>query len=110
MFSADLKRGSMEMLILAVLAEGTQHGYEIGKHLERVSGERLAFRASTLYSALYRMEDKGLVKGRWVEREGQRRRCYYAITAKGKKSLDSQTQDWVAFSAIVNEVVGVKHA
>lgn len=110
MFSADLKRGSMEMLILAVLEEGRQHGYEIGKRLERESEGRLAFRASTLYSAMYRLEDRGWVKGRWVEQEGERRRCYYTLTKEGRSTLAQQRADWRAFSRVVDGIIGVEHA
>ena len=74
MFSADLKRGSMPLLILSSLEGQRRHGYEIGKLIEYRSGGTLEFKVSTLYSALYRMEGKGWIKGRWVEKEGQRRR------------------------------------
>jgi PadR family transcriptional regulator PadR len=109
-FNANLKRGSMELLILSVLDDGTHHGYEIGKELERRSDGELEFKVSTLYSALYRMEEKGLIKGRWVEKAGQRRRCYYKLTAPGRKVLVSQTKEWQAFAAMVNQVIGVSHA
>jgi len=110
MFSADLKRGSMELLILSVLKDRARHGYEIGKLLEHRSGGRLEFRVSTLYTILYRMEKRGWIKGRWVEKKGERRRCYYTLTAKGRKVLARQRQEWMAFSAVVDEVIGVSHA
>lgn len=110
MFSADLKRGSMELLILAVLERRTRHGYEIGKLLEERSGGRLEFRVSTLYSALYRMEERGWIKGRWVEKEGERRRCFYALTRDGRAALAAQRREWKAFAAVVNEVIGVSPA
>jgi len=110
MFSPDLKRGSMELLILSVLAGGTRHGYEIGKLLEQRSGGQLEFRVSTLYSALYRIEDRGWIEGRWVERAGQRRRCYYTLTSDGRAALDAQRREWEAFAAMVNRVVGLSPA
>ncbi|UCC48421.1 MAG: helix-turn-helix transcriptional regulator [Gemmatimonadota bacterium] len=110
MFSADLKRGSMELLILSVLEGCTRHGYEIGKLLEHRSGGRLEFRVSTLYSVLYRMEERGWIKGRWVEKKGERRRCYYTLTKKGQEVLARQRREWTAFSAMVNQVIGVSHA
>ncbi len=110
MFSPDLKRGSMELLILALLEGETRHGYEIGKLLEERSGGKLEFRVSTLYSALYRMEDRGWIKGRWVEKEGERRRCYYALTPEGKRALASQREEWSAFAAVVNELAGLSPA
>lgn len=110
MFSADLKRGSMELLILSVLNGRTRHGYEIGKLLEERSGGTLEFRVSTLYSVLYRMEERGWIKGRWVEKKGERRRCYYTLTPNGRKVLARQRQEWKTFSAVVNRVIGVSHA
>ena len=110
MFSPDLKRGSMALLILSSLEGETRHGYEIGKLLEFRSGGQLEFKVSTLYSALYRMEDKGWITGRWVEKSGQRRRCYYSMTPNGQEVLVQQRRQWVAFTAVVNEVIGVGHA
>jgi len=105
MFNANLKRGSMELLILAALEGATRHGYEIGKLLEHRSGGKLEFKVSTLYSILYRMEERGWIKGRWVEKKGTRRRCYYTLTATGEATLDSQRREWRAFAAVVNEVI-----
>ncbi len=110
MFRPELKRGSLELLILSALEGHTRHGYEIGKVLEARAGGLLEFRVSTLYSLLYRMEKKGWIKGRWVEKKGQRRRCYYALTVAGRKVLVVQRREWKAFSAMVNELIGVGHA
>jgi DNA-binding PadR family transcriptional regulator len=110
MFSADLKRGSMELLILSVLEGETRHGYQIGKLLEKRSGGQLEFRVSTLYSVLYRMENKGWIKGRWVEKEGERRRCYYTLTPDGANALEAQRAEWKAFAAVVNELIGLDPA
>jgi transcriptional regulator len=110
MFNANLKRGSMELLILSTLEHRTRHGYEIGKLLEELSGGRLEFRVSTLYTVLYRMEKRGWIDGRWVEKAGERRRCYYSLTRAGEKVLASQKEEWAAFSTMVNQVIGVSHA
>lgn len=110
MFSPDLKRGSMELLILSALEDESRHGYEIGKLLEHRSDGQLEFRVSTLYSVLYRMEGRGWIKGRWVEKKGARRRCFYTLTSKGRKALAQQRQAWTAFSAMVNHVIGFSHA
>jgi DNA-binding PadR family transcriptional regulator len=56
------------------------------------------------------MEDRGWVKGRWVEKEGRRRRCYYTLTPEGAEVLARQRQEWGAFSAMVNQLIGVNHA
>ena len=110
MFNKELKKGSLELLILSVLQGHPLHGYEIGKLLEQRSGGQLAFPVSTLYSILYRMEDRGWINGRWDEKKGQRRRCYYALTPKGRKVLTQQQQEWKAFTAVVNDVIEVDHA
>ncbi len=110
MFNSDLKRGSMELLILSTLEERTLHGYEIGKTLDVRSGGQLQLPVSTLYSTLYRMEDRGWIKGRWVENAGQRRRCFYTLTPKGKRALSAQRWEWEAFAAVVNRVVGGSRA
>jgi len=105
MFNANLKRGSMELLILSVLEGVARHGYEIGKLLEHRSGGQLEFRVSTLYTVLYRMEDNGWIKGRWVERKGERRRCYYTLTSEGEAALEAQRREWKAFAKVVNEMI-----
>jgi len=110
MFNPDLKRGSLELLILSSLEAGRRHGYEIGKEMERRSNGQLEFKVSTLYSILYRMEDRGWIKGRWVEKKGKRRRCYYTLTPSGATELASQRREWEAFAAMVNRVIGLEPA
>ncbi|UCG85386.1 MAG: PadR family transcriptional regulator [Gemmatimonadota bacterium] len=110
MFSPELKKGSMELLILSMLDQAERHGYEIGKLIETRSRGLLEFRISTLYSVLYRMEDNGWIRGRWVEKEGQRSRCYYRLTAAGRKVLKAQHENWREFVGIINELIGPSHA
>jgi len=109
-FSPELKKGSVELLILSLLDDQSRHGYEIGKLIELRSGGQLQFRISSLYPILCRLENKGWIKGRWVEKEGQRRRCYYRLMAKGEKALIEQRKNWQEFSAAINRVVGLSHA
>ncbi len=110
MFSSQLKKGSVELLILSILAEEPRHGYQIGKLIERRSGGRLRFRVSSLYPILVRMQRKGWVQGRWVERPGQRRRRYYHLTPKGEEALAAEQRTWLQFAAAVNQVIGLSHA
>ena len=105
MFNANLKRGSMELLILTALDGLPRHGYDIGKHLEHRSGGKLEFRVSTLYSILYRMEDRGWIKGRWVEKKGKHRRCFYTLTPAGRTAMETQRREWQDFSAVVNQII-----
>ncbi|UCG87594.1 MAG: PadR family transcriptional regulator [Gemmatimonadota bacterium] len=110
MFSSQLKKGSMELLILSILDGEPMHGYEIGKLIEARSGMRLQFRISSLYPVLCRMEDKNWIKGRWVEKSGTRRRRYYRLTAQGKQALAREQETWSEFTAAVNQVLGLSHA
>ena len=110
MFSSDLKRGSMELFILSALDGRARHGYEIGKFLEERSGGQIRLAVSTLYSTLYRMEDRRLIKGRWVEKAGERRRCLYTLTPAGRAALAAQRSEWEASAAVVTRVIGGSHA
>lgn len=105
MFTAELKKGSIEMLILSLLESRARHGYEIGKLIEARSGGRLTFALPTLYPTLLRLESRGLIKGRWVERRGERERCFYRLTAKGRRVLDEQHATWRDYVAAVNAVM-----
>ena len=106
----EAKKGSAEILILAVVEDEGHHGYEIAKLIEQRSGGDLRFTLASLYATLYRMEDRGWIKGRWVEKAGQRRRCYYRITEPGRKVLDEQRRDWSRFVAALKQVAGVRYA
>jgi transcriptional regulator len=107
----ELKKGSLDLLVLSVLAHTPRHGYEIGRLIELGSGGHLTFRITTLYPVLYRLENRGWILGRWVERSGERRRCYYHLTEAGKAALVEQRQQWEAFAAAVGRVVeGGSHA
>ena len=110
MFSSELKKGSVELLILSILDEESRHGYEIGKLIELRSGGRLQFLVSSLYPMLCRMEKKGWITGRWVEKVGQRRRRYYKLTSEGRRALADEQETWIEFAAAVNSVLGLSHA
>jgi len=109
-FSPELKKGSIELLILSLLEAESRHGYELGKLIEARSGGRLQFQISSLYPVLCRMEDRGWIKGRWVEKEGQRRRKYYRLTREGEESLAAQQETWLEFARAVNLVLGLQEA
>jgi DNA-binding PadR family transcriptional regulator len=105
MFSPELKKGSTEMLILALVEARPRHGYEIGKLIEARSGGRLTFALPALYPTLLRLENRGLIKGRWVERAGERERCFYRLTPAGRRVLADQRATWKDYVAAVNAVV-----
>ena len=110
MFSPEMKKGSIELMILSLLEGEPRHGYELGKLIEARSKGRLTFQVSTLYPVLYRMEDRGWIEGKWVEREGQRDRKYYRLTGKGQKALATKQEAWLAFAESVNQVLGLTKA
>ena len=110
MFSAELKKGSTDLLILALLDERARHGYEIVRLIEERSGGQLKLRIGSVYPILVRLEEEGFVKGRWVESAGGPRRRFYKLTAKGRKFFESERSNWAAFTAAVNNIVGLRHA
>jgi PadR family transcriptional regulator PadR len=106
----EAKKGSGEVVILAIVEPESHHGYEIAKLIEQRSNGDIRFTLASLYATLYRMEDRGWIKGRWIEKAGQRRRCHYRITEAGRKVLAEQRADWQRFVAALGEVAGVKYA
>jgi transcriptional regulator len=106
----EWKKGSGEMLILSLLEDQPRHGYDISKLIESRSGGALRFHVTTLYPLLYRLEKRGLIQGRWVEKEGQRRRRYYRLTREGEKTLSEQRRNWQAFAQAIARVTGIEYA
>jgi DNA-binding PadR family transcriptional regulator len=104
------KKGSADLFILALLDKDDHHGYEIGRQIETRSGGDVRFTMASLYATLYRLEERALVKGRWVEKAGQRRRRYYRITESGRAMLATQREDWARFMTALTQVAGVKPA
>lgn len=110
MLDRELKKGSAELIILSVVEERARHGYEISKLIETRSGGRLRFHVASLYPLLYRLEERGWLQGRWVEKAGERRRRFYALTADGRRVLARQRETWKAFVLAMELVTGVDHA
>jgi len=110
MLEQEVKRGSAEMLILALVEDRPRHGYEIAKLIEQRSDGVLQFHVASLYPLLYRLEKRGLISGRWVEKAGQRRRRFYKLTAAGQKILNEQRQTWKEFFAALDRVAGITPA
>ena len=109
-FDRELKKGSAELLILSLLEARPRHGYEIAKLIESRSEGALRFHAASLYPLLYRLEGRGWIAGRWVEKSGQRRRRFYRLTADGRRVLGTHRQGWKAFVEAVRRVTGIEHA
>jgi PadR family transcriptional regulator len=109
-FARELKKGSAEMLILSLLKHRPRHGYEIGKLIEERSDGVLKFNIASFYPLLYRLEKRGFIEGRWVEKSGQRRRRYYKVTAQGRAVLKEQRSVWINFVGAINRITGVENA
>lgn len=110
LFDHELKKGSAELLILSLIENRPRHGYEISKLIEQRSEGVLKFNVASFYPLLYRLEKRGFISGRWVEKAGQRRRRYYELTALGKTVLKEQRRSWAGFVNAINRITGAEHA
>ena len=106
----ELKKGSAELVILALVEHRPRHGYEISQVIEDRSEGTVRFKVASLYPLLYRLEKRGWIKGRWVEKAGQRRRRYYRLTQAGRTNLAQQRRGWYRFVSAINRIVEVGHA
>jgi len=110
MLDRELKKGSAELLILSLVEHEPRHGYDLCKLIESRSRGVLKFHVASLYPLLYRLEKRGWIAGRWVEKAGQRRRRYYRLTSEGKRILATQRRSWRAFVQAMNRIAGVQRA
>jgi transcriptional regulator len=106
----ELKKGSAELVVLSTVEGRARHGYEIAKLIESRSQGTLTFQVASLYPLLYRLEARGWIQGRWVEKAGQRRRRYYRLTGEGKKVLATQQERWRRFVLAIHRITGVDFA
>jgi PadR family transcriptional regulator PadR len=105
-----MKKGSAELLVLSLVDDRARHGYEISKLIESRSEGALKFNVASLYPLLYRLEARGWIQGRWVEKQGQRRRRYYRLTAAGRKILAAQRLGWRQFAEAIGRITGIDYA
>src|SRR3954447_9305269 len=106
----ELKKGSAELLVLSLVEDRPRHGYEIGQLIELRSRGTVRFNVASLYPLLYRLEKRGWIRGRWVEKSGHRRRRYYRLTPEGKKVLARQREGWREFVGAISRITGIQHA
>jgi len=106
----EAKKGSAELVILSLLADQARHGYELAARIEAESGGALSFNFASLYATLYKLEGRGWIQGRWVERAGQRRRRYYRLTAAGSQVLGRQREEWTQFVVALGRLTGLRFA
>jgi PadR family transcriptional regulator PadR len=110
MLDRELKKGSAELLILSLVEHQPRHGYELSKLIDSRSNGAIRFHVASLYPLLYRLEKRGWIEGRWVEKAGQRRRRYYRLTAEGRRVLAAQRRNWRQFVEAIARITGVQHA
>ena len=106
----EAKKGTAELVVLSFLADEARHGYELARLIEERSGGALTFNFASLYATLYKLEERKWVRGRWVEKAGQRRRRYYEMTARGRDVLEAQRREWSLFFALMRDLAGVRYA
>jgi transcriptional regulator len=106
----ERKKGSTELLVLSLLEDRPRHGYEIGRLIDERSSGVVQLHVASLYPLLYRLEKRGWIHGRWVERSGERRRRFYRLTPAGRRVLAAQRSTWREFVAAINRVIGVESA
>jgi DNA-binding PadR family transcriptional regulator len=110
MIRASIKRGTAELAILSVLESGALHGYEMARRIEEQTKGSLRFTLAALYPMLYRMEQRGWIRGAWeISRSGRRRRCY-RLTAAGKKKLLPLRKEWSELFGALRRLTKVTHA
>jgi PadR family transcriptional regulator len=107
---ASLKKGTAELLVLAQLEDRARHGYEIGQQIATRGAGGVSFQPASLYPVLYRLERRGLIAGRWVEKPNQRRRRYYRLTPEGRRVLHQQRKSWRSFIEAVQNAAGLDYA
>jgi PadR family transcriptional regulator PadR len=105
----ELKKGSAEVLILSLVQHRARHGYEISRLIDERSNGRIRFKVASLYPLLYRLESRGWLQGRWVERAGERRRRFYRLTREGRRVLAAQRTTWQSFAAAMSLITGAEH-
>lgn len=106
----ELKKGSAELLILSLVEDRPRHGYELGRLIELRSRGALKFNVASLYPLVYRLEKRGWIRGRWIEKAGQRRRRFYRLTPAGRRVLASQREGWRDFVEAIGRIAGIQYA
>ena len=102
----ELVQGTLDMLILKAVSLGGLHGYGVLLRLEQLTGGQLQIQQGSLYPALYRLEQQGLIASEWGESENKRKAKFYSLTAAGRKQLKAEEASWNRFSAVVASVLG----
>lgn len=103
---SDLLQGTLDVLILKVVALGPSHGYAIAQRLQQMSGDVLQVQQGSLYPALHRLEKRGWLRAEWAESETGREARFYSLTRVGRKQLEEQRENWNRLSAAISAILG----
>ena len=101
----DLLQGTLDLLVLKTLSAGPMHGYKIAATIQQLSNEVLRIEEGSLYPALYRMEQKGLIVSEWGVSENNRQAKFYKLTRKGRREMEAEAESWDRLSAAVVRVL-----
>ena len=102
---SDLPQGTLDLLILTIVASGPQHGYAIAQRLQRISNDMIQVRQGSLYPALHRLDNRGLLATGWRQSETGRDARYYTLTKKGRAELERELARWRQFTRAINIVL-----
>jgi PadR family transcriptional regulator len=102
---SDLLQGTLDVLVLKTLSNGSMHGWGISQRIQQVSEDVLAVNQGSLYPALHRLEEKGWIQAEWGNSENNRRARYYSLTRAGRRQLAEETESWERFAAAVARVL-----
>jgi PadR family transcriptional regulator PadR len=103
--NSDQLHGTLDMLVLKILANGPQHGYAITTRLEQLSASVLQVEEGSLYPSLYRMEQRGWIQSEWAVTENNRRARFYKLTRTGRRQLDAETESWARLTTAVASIL-----
>jgi transcriptional regulator len=101
----DLPQGTLDLLVLRILALGPEHGWGISERIQQISKDVLRIQQGSLYPALHRLERRGWIKARWATTENNRRAKYYELTRSGRKQLETEESGWKKLAAAVAQVL-----
>jgi PadR family transcriptional regulator PadR len=104
--ASELLQGTLDAMVLKVLALGPQHGWGIAQRIEQISERDLRVQQGSLYPALTRLEENGWIAGEWGTSDNNRRAKFYHLTAAGRRQLERETAEWLRLSAAVHRVLG----
>jgi len=102
---SDLVQGTLDLLVLKILALGPLHGWAISQRLKQISGDVLQVSDGSLYPSLHKLEQEGWIKAEWKPSENNRRAKYYALTRPGRRQLEKEADNWRRLSAAISQVV-----